>query len=524
MSSKAPLALPIGQTGRVTGLLARRCAAGARYARFLLVLAAFPAAPQQPNVTQSFITVSAPTVVLRNVRVIDGTGAPAMENQAIVIADGKIRSIGSNDSVHVPAGAQSIDLSGRTVLPGLVGMHDHMFYPSPYGEGGRIAGAPGSYNEMDVSFPRLYLGAGVTTIRTTGTLEPYTDLQLKQAIDSGRYPGPEIYVTGPYLEGAGNTGMAQMHWLSGPEDATRTVNYWADEGVHDFKAYMHITRAELAAAVKAAHARGLKVTGHLCAVGFTEAADIGIDDLEHGLPVDTEFDPGKEPDVCPGGMSAPTGPVIAALDLQSAPVQKMMHTLISKRVAITSTLPVFEPNRSTAARILDALSPQARFDFLAANSGRGRAGNTPSGTNPEAGRGGGAGRGAQSLAVFKKEQEFEHMFVKAGGTLLAGLDPTGYGGVIAGFGDQREVELLVDAGFTPLEAIHIATENGANFLGAGKSIGTLKPGKQADLIVVRGKPDQQISDIENVETVFKNGAGYDSAKLIDSVKGQVGIH
>jgi hypothetical protein len=201
----------------------------------------------------------------------------------------------------------------------------------------------------------------------------------------------------------------------------------------------------------------------------------------------------------------------------------MIRTLIAKHVAITSTLPVFEPNRSTAARILDALSPQARVDFLAANSGRGRAGDA-AGNNPEAGRGGGAGRGAQSLAIFKKEQAFEHMFVKAGGTLLAGLDPTGYGGVIAGFGDQREVELLVDAGFTPLEAIHIATENGANFLGVGDKLGSLKPDKQADLIVVRGKPDQQISDIENVEIVFKKGLGFDSAKLIESVKGQVGVH
>jgi imidazolonepropionase-like amidohydrolase len=221
-----------------------------------------------------------------------------------------------------------MDLAGRTAMPGMVGIHDHMFYPSPYGETGRVAGVPTIYNEMGVSFPRLYLAGGATSVRTTGTLEPYSDLQLKMAIDSGRIPGPQMYVTGPYLEGAGNLGMVRMHWLSGPEDAARTVNYWADEGVHDFRAYMHITRAELAAAVKAAHARGLKVTGHLCAVGFTEAANIGIDDLEHGLPVDTEFDPGKEPDVCPGGMSAPTGAVIAALDLQSAPVQAMLSTLI----------------------------------------------------------------------------------------------------------------------------------------------------------------------------------------------------
>lgn len=485
-----------------------------------MALAAVTAARQQPNpaaITQSFVKISAPVVMLEHVRIIDGTGAPALENQAILIEDGKIRSMGPAGSLQAPAGAQTIDLAGHTVLPGLVGMHDHMFYPSPYGESGRVPGAPTSYNEMDVSFPRLYLAGGVTTIRTTGTLEPYTDLQLKMEIDSGRIIGPKMYVTGPYLEGAGNFGMVQMHWLSGPEDAIRTVNYWADEGVHDYKAYMHITRAELAAAVKAAHARGLKITGHLCAVGFTEAANIGIDDLEHGLPVDTEFDPGKQPDVCPGGMSAPTGPVIAALDLQSAPVENMLHTLIAKHVALTSTLPVFEPNRSTAPRILDVLSPQARFDFLAANSGRGRSGNTPSATT-------GAGRSAQSAAVLKKEQEFEHMFVKAGGTLLAGLDPTGYGGVVAGFGDQREVELLVAAGFTPLEAIHIATENGANFLGAGDKVGTLKAGKQADIIVVRGNPDQQISDIENVETVFKDGVGYDSAKLIESVKGQVGIH
>jgi hypothetical protein len=125
--------------------------------------------------------------------------------------------------------------------------------------------------------------------------------------------------------------------------------------------------------------------------------------------------------------------------------------------------------------------------------------------------------------MFKKEMEFEHDFSRQGGMLLAGLDPTGYGGVIAGFGDQREVELLVEAGFTPLEAIHIATSNGAEFLGELDKIGTLAPGKSADLVVLQGDPSANIKDIEKVEMVFKDGVGYDSAKLIDSVRGTVGL-
>jgi hypothetical protein len=124
---------------------------------------------------------------------------------------------------------------------------------------------------------------------------------------------------------------------------------------------------------------------------------------------------------------------------------------------------------------------------------------------------------------LNKEMELEHAFAKAGGTLLAGPDPTGIGGVVAGFGDQREVELLVEAGFTPLEAIHIATENGARFLKEDDRIGTLAPGKRADLVVVRGDPSSKIADIEAVEIVFKDGVGYDPAKLLHSVRGLVGL-
>jgi len=444
-------------------------------------------------------------VALTHVRLIDGTGAPVRDDQTVILSKGKIESITASGSANIPKDAQVLDLHGDTVIPGLVGMHDHMFYPV----GGAI------FAEMGFSFPRLYLAGGVTTIRTTGSLEPYTDLEIKKKIEVGEMPGPKIHVTGPYLEGAGSWAL-QMHQLTGPEDATKTVNYWLDEGVDNFKAYMFITPAELSAAISAAHKRGAKVTGHLCSIGFREAADLGIDDLEHGLLVDTEFFPWKKPDEC---KTTPQDPAfIATLDVNSGPLHDMISYLVQKHVAVTSTLPVFEmgsfAGRPTIQqRTLDALAPDARTTLL---NNKVRSSDTTrlkqmygTETSPWA-------------AAFKKEMEFEYAFAKAGGLLLAGLDPTGMGGVIAGFGDQREVELLVEAGFTPIEAIHIATANGAQFLGELDHIGNIAAGKQADLVVIKGDPSQKIEDIENVEIVFKDGVGYDSAKLIDSVRGLVG--
>src|SRR6185437_8270463 len=147
------------------------------------------------------------------------------------------------------------------------------------------------------SFPRLYLAGGTTTARTGGSISPYGDIKLRLAIDRRAAIGPDLDGTGPYLNGPLPT--LTMHALAGQDDATRTVNYWADEGATSFKAYTTITRAELKAAIDAAHARGLKITGHLCSVTYREAAELGIDNLEHGFGVMTDFFKGKQPDVCP---------------------------------------------------------------------------------------------------------------------------------------------------------------------------------------------------------------------------------
>jgi imidazolonepropionase-like amidohydrolase len=470
----------------------------------LTITSLAPAQTLSPEV-KAFVKVDAPVAALTHVRVIDGTGAPAREDQTIILSNGKIDSVSDAAAASLPKDAQMIDLRGYTVIPGLVGMHDHMFYPM----------GNGIFGEMGFSFPRLYLASGVTTIRTTGALEPYTDLELKKEIDSGHAIGPKIHVTGPYLEGAGSWAL-QMHKLSGPDDATKTVNFWLDQGVDNFKAYMFITRAELGAAIDAAHKRGAKVTGHLCSVTFREAADLGIDDLEHGFFVDTDFAADKKPDHCP--EKSENSEALTKLDANSGPMHDTILYLIQHHVAITSTLPVFEMGSFTGRptlqkRVLDSLSPDARSALLA---------NRVHSTDSNVLRQRYGSDVSPWPAAFKKEEEFEYAFSKAGGTLLAGLDPTGMGGIVAGFGDQREVELLVEAGFTAVEAIYIATYNGAKFLGDLDRVGTIAAGKQADLVVIKGNPSTKIEDIENVETVFKDGIGYDSAKLIESVRGVVG--
>lgn len=464
-----------------------------------LPLATAPAtlAAQRPTLSRNvrqYVTVDTSIVALTHVRVIDGTGAPAHDNQTLILRDGNITAMGNAATVQSPPGAQVLDLAGKSVIPGLVMMHEHLFYPT----------GPGVYGNLSESFTRLYLAGGVTSMRTAGNTNGYGELNIARAIAHGDKPGPWIDATAPYLQGPG-LGIGQMYELKDASDARRMVNFWADAGATSFKAYMNITRAELGAAVEEAHKRGLKITGHLCSVTYREAAALGIDNLEHGFFVSTDFVPDKKPDVCPGqalGMAA-----VANVDPNSTEFKSLVADLITHHVALTSTLTVFEtftPGQPIPPG-LDVLDPilKQRFERLYASVQL----NTHS-IYP---------------ALFAKDRAMELQFARAGGLLLAGTDPTGGGGVIPGYADQRQVELLVGSGFTPLEAIRICTLNGATYLGKSNRIGSIAVGKQADLVVIDGNPAANISDIRKVYMVFKQGVGYDPAKLIASVKGQVGL-
>jgi hypothetical protein len=247
----------------------------------------------------------------------------------------------------------------------------------------------------------------------------------------------------------------------------------------------------------------------LCSVTYPEAVAAGIDDLEHGFFVNTQLDPGKKLDKCSDGTGTPT---LLAVKPGSAEANALIKLLVDHHVAITSTLPVFEQgvplHAPLQARQMEVLTPQAKEGYLySRNLTASRAGTK---------------RAEDFTQAYKNDLGLERQFVAAGGLLLAGPDPTGNGGVIPGFGDQREIELLVEAGFTPVEAVKIATLNGATYLGLAHRIGSIAAGKNADLFVVKGNPAANINDVENVIVVFKDGVGYDSAKLLQSVKGRFG--
>ncbi len=478
--------------------------------KFMLILlfAASSANAQQVAPASKFIRENAPVIAVTHVQLIDGSGAPAQADQTIVMDHGKIVAVGPAAGTAVPAGAKVIDGKGKTLIPGIVGMHEHLFYPAA-NDGEPI------FIEQPFSFPQLYLASGVTTARTTGSIEPYTDLQVKARVDSGRLPGPDLYLTTPYLEGAPSS-FLQLHPLKDAAEARAFVDYWHSVGFTSVKAYVSVKPDELRAGIEEAHKRGMKITGHLCSVGYIEAAEMGIDDLEHGPygAPDGELYSKKKPGVCLDDFSGYFGmlaEIIKNIDPDGPELRKTIDTLVAHHVAVTSTLAVFEGgsrppmNSGIMKRSHELMSPLAWSKVMTLRA------NMMVDLDP------------LFRAWIQKETKFERNFVAAGGMLLAGCDPTGFGQTLAGVGDQREVELLVEGGFTPVEAIHIATQNGATFLGAADRIGSVAAGKQADLVLLDGDLAKDITVIENPEIVFKSGVGYDSKAIYESLHGQVGL-
>ena len=441
---------------------------------------------------RELVAVDAPVVALVGARLVDGTGAPLREGQTILIRGSVIEAVGGDGSVSVPAGARVLDLGGHTVLPGLVQLHEHTYF-----------GGLRRSTQMSASGPPLYLAMGVTTAMTAGSQFPYQELNMKRAVDQGLMAGPRFHVTGPYLTG-GRTRPTVNRIVTTPGEARRVIGYWAEEGATWFKFLGEVTREVLGAGIEEAHARGLKVTGHLCSVTFAEAAGLGIDLLQHGFITNSDYVPGKQPDVCPPANMR----IQADVEVASPAVQDNIRRIVEQGAAVVSTLGVYETFVAGRARLrpdaLEMLDPEARREVEANHAGIESSGFSM----PE--------------RLLLKMMAWERDFVRAGGLLGAGSDPWGTG-FLPGFGNLRNYELLLEAGFVPEEAVRIMTLNGARILGEDARLGSVEPGKLADLVVVRGDPTRSPGDVYQVVTVFKDGVGFDSAKLRELARGKVGV-
>jgi enamidase len=451
---------------------------------------------QPPGDVERFTLFNAPVTLLRNAQLFDGTAQPPREHMSVLIREGRIADVKPDAELKAPAGALVKDLSGGALMPGFVLLHEHLFYPTERG----------SYGAFFQSFPLLYLAGGVTTMRTAGSMSPYADLNTWKDIRDGKAPGPDMDVTAPFLNGI-QAFVAQVPRLVDAADAVRQVNYWADVGATSYKGYMHLTGEQLEAIVKAAHERKAKVTAHLCAVTYAEATAMGIDNLEHGFFASTDFVDGKQPDVCPSGDAGPKS--LDALAVDDPRMAALQRRMIERRVALTSTLTIFETfshGRPMApAAALDLLMPQLREQYVSRYTAIQRGGPNPYGR------------------ILAKDMAWEKQFHDAGGLLVAGTDPTGYGGVIPGYSSLRQFELLREAGFDAATTVQVMTANGATYLGRSADVGRIAPGLRADLVAFTAPLDATKPALPEVAWTMKAGRAWDRAKILNAWKGQVGL-
>ena len=385
-----------------------------------------------------FIEINESVIALKNVTLIDGTGELIKINQDIVITGDRITAIGNSGKIKIPPTAKVIEGNGKTVVPGFVMLHEHLFYTKLF-EGTVKA------IHMTYTFPKMYLAGGVTTMRTAGSIEANTDLNIKNLINQGKMVGPNIDVSTPHIERQGF--IPQVQSLYGNESIENWINYWADKGVTSVKAYTNITKDDLERIIKAAHARNMKVTGHLCSITYREAADLGIDNLEHGFAASSDFIPNKKENECDNGKITQS---LLNLDDNNPELKKLMEHLIKKNVTITYTPTVSEP--FNGREVIPGGGDVAMAPFLLEQI-KGIYKQYANSKNDSI-----------SYKGFKNDMRRIKQFHAMGGKVVVGTDPTGVGRTIAGYSNQRLIELLIEGGFTIEEVIKISTLNGANYL------------------------------------------------------------
>ncbi len=413
------------------------------------------------------------TLVLVGGTLVDGTGAPALNDSSVVIQGGRIVSAGPRSRVKLPKDAQLVDLSGKTIVPGLWDMHAHF---------------------EQVEWGPVYLAAGVTTVRDCGNEFEFITA-VRDAINSGRGVGPRLLLAG-IVDGSGPIALGVAR-VDTPEQAREWVHRYHDAGFAQIKIYSSVKKENLEVVAAEAHKLGMTVTGHIPEgmTGF-DGVNAGMDQINHIVFVVGMMDPG-----IPGRGADPQQRLKALRDFDpdSEQSRKALQFLKAHNTVIDPTLTVFEMFMRTGKRPFESLEPGVAKVASALATQLRNVGPGPAG----------AELGEARFAVSLKAIAALH---RAGIPIVVGTDQT-----VPGHSVHREMELYVEAGFTPMEALQSATIVSARAMRLDREAGTIEPGKRADLVVLGANPLDNISNIRKTERVMQGGVFYDCAALWKSV-------
>jgi imidazolonepropionase-like amidohydrolase len=421
---------------------------------------------------------------------IDGTGRAAVEDAVIVLQNGRIQDVGKRGEVAVPAKAQTIEANGKTILPGLIDGHCH--YWEWIGE--------------------LHLAYGVTTCPDINNSPTEWIIAQKEGIQKGKIRGPRLWISGHALDGPRPQSMPEQRWQRGSiivrteEEARKAIQEHVNKGMDGFKFFERIAPNVAKAAVEEARRSGKPVIGH--SVNMFDAIDAGYTSIEHSWAVmfTTIRDEKKRFDVDMARMTGKVGTVEAHTNLESDQFDPIIKAMIEKDVH-------WSPAWGTQFRALSPRAAEMKKRELAIVKNPGLS-YLPA-YNAESIEGYFAGfekmapeKRDQLMAAYKLVQEFARRYVAAGGKIHSGSDP---GTFLPAYGLHAELELMIDAGFSPLVAIQSASLNVARAWGKEKDYGSVEKGKVADVVIVRGNVSNDISATQNVETVFMDGKAMDTS-------------
>jgi imidazolonepropionase-like amidohydrolase len=431
------------------------------------------------------------TLAFTHVTVIDATGAPMKRDMTVVITGDRITLVGETGRIRLPEGAQVVDSTSKFLIPGLIDMHTH------------------GVAQMNLPLA-LYIANGVTTIRDTGG--DVTLLRLtREQISLGKRFGPRLFFAGQIIDGNPPVWPDGSILADSLERAESAVNFLVDQGVDFIKTYNNITEPVLKTIIHTAHRRGIPVIGHVPrSITMTRAVELGVDGLEHVRITGREMlplDEANKIDFLPYARREIL--LWQQFDLESQRMRKLVSLLAQKKVFLNPTLVVEEDtfvipledkikhanNRFLPTKLFEEWSTAPISDVFK--------------IPPEL--------RAAALSGFDKRKRFVGMCNRAGVRIIAGSDGIGPGNLLPGFGLHRELELLVESGLSPMQALQTATINAAQALRKDKELGTIEAGKLADLIILEADPLKDISNTRKISAVVANGRLLDGKALNDKL-------